>query len=123
MTGADDDAALARRLTADRQRTVARVAALERDLEALLDATGDSPDDEHDPEGATIGFERAQATALLADARARLAELDEVASRVASGTYGTCERCGRPIGAERLEVRPTARRCVTCARREGDEVR
>jgi DnaK suppressor protein len=123
VTAADDDAALVRRVTADRERTVARVTALERDLEALLDATGDSPDDEHDPEGATIGFERAQVTALLADARARLAELDEVAGRVASGTYGTCERCDRPIGVERLEVRPTARRCVDCAQRGGDQVR
>jgi DnaK suppressor protein len=106
---------LAVRVAADRDRTVARIAALERDLAALFDATEDAPDDEHDPEGATIGFERAQVTALLADARRQLAELDEVADRVAAGTYGTCEACGRPIGTERLEARPTARRCVRCA--------
>jgi DnaK suppressor protein len=106
---------LAHRLAHDRARTLARIAALERDLDALLDATADSPDDEHDPEGATIGFERAQTTALLAAARGHLDELDEVAGRVAAGGYGTCERCGTPIGAERLEARPTARRCVACA--------
>lgn len=123
MTAAEDDAALLCRLSAERERTVARVTALERDLEALLDATGDGPDDEHDPEGATIGFERAQVTALLADTRARLAELDEVVGRVATGAYGTCESCGRSIGVERLEVRPTARRCVDCAQRGDDRLR
>lgn len=129
MTGADDGAddgagggpaaGLEGRLTADRERTAARIAGLERDLALLFEATGDSPDDEHDPEGATIGFERAQVTALLADARAHLAELDEVAGRVAAGSYGTCEGCAGPIGDERLEARPTARRCVVCAARGG----
>ncbi|WP_211262668.1 TraR/DksA C4-type zinc finger protein [Nitriliruptor alkaliphilus] len=117
--GAGDAARLDERLTADRERTAARIAGLERDLALLFEATGDSPDDEHDPEGATIGFERAQVTALLADARAHLAELDEVADRVATGSYGTCEGCDGPIGAERLAARPTARRCVRCAERGG----
>jgi DnaK suppressor protein len=109
------DAPRERRLAADRARTVARIAALERDLDVLLEATADSPDDEHDPEGATIGFERAQVTALLAAARRHLAELDAVADRVSAGGYGTCERCEDAIGAERLAARPTARHCVRCA--------
>ncbi|WP_433030613.1 TraR/DksA C4-type zinc finger protein [Actinomycetospora sp. CA-053990] len=33
---------------------------------------------------------------------------------MAAGTYGVCERCGRPIAPERLEARPAARTCVTC---------
>jgi DnaK suppressor protein len=112
----DEAGALADRVTFDRERTVARIAALERDLAVLFAATGDNPDDEHDPEGATIGFERAQVTALLADARAHLADLEEVAHRVTDGSYGTCEVCRQHIGTERLEARPTARRCVRCAR-------
>jgi DnaK suppressor protein len=114
-SSADPPADLGGRLTADRERTVARIAALRRDLDVLFEATADSPDDEHDPEGATIGFERAQVTALLTDAEAHLTALDEVADRVAAGRYGTCETCGGAIGDERLEARPTARRCVTCA--------
>jgi DnaK suppressor protein len=111
--GPPDD--LGRRLAVDRERTVARIAALRRDLDVLFEATADSPDDEHDPEGATIGFERAQVSALLADAEAHLQALDEVAARVAAGRYGTCEVCHGAIGDERLAARPTARRCVTCA--------
>lgn len=92
------------------------VAALERDLAALMAAAiGANGDDEHDPEGATIGFERAQLTVLLASARHRLAELDAALERVDAGTYGTCVRCGRPIGAERLAARPAATTCVGCA--------
>jgi DnaK suppressor protein len=67
------------RVAADRARTVERIAGLERDLQRLFDATADSPDDEHDPEGATIGFERAQVTALLTAARVQLAEIDALA--------------------------------------------
>jgi DnaK suppressor protein len=117
--GADPGAGLDARITADRERTAARIAGLERDLALLLEATADNPDDEHDPEGATIGFERAQVTALLADARAHLAELDEVAGRVAAGSYGTCEVCARPIATERLQARPTSRRCLACAGQGG----
>ena len=91
-------------------------ATLARDLEALFTASRDSnADDEHDPEGATIGFERAQLTALLAAARKRIAEVDEALHRIDTGTYGVCEGCGQPIAAERLEVRPFARRCIACA--------
>ncbi|MEU8816652.1 TraR/DksA C4-type zinc finger protein [Actinoplanes sp. NPDC048796] len=91
-------------------------ATLARDLEAVFAASRDSnADDEHDPEGATIGFERAQLTALLAAARDRIAEVDDALRRVDDDTYGVCERCGKPIGAERLEVRPFARFCMSCA--------
>ena len=94
----------------------AEAATLARDLEALFAASRDSnADDEHDPEGATIGFERAQLTALLAAARERIAELDDALRRVDAATYGVCERCGQPIAEERLAVRPFARYCMACA--------
>ncbi|WP_433305745.1 TraR/DksA family transcriptional regulator [Actinoplanes sp. CA-030573] len=94
----------------------AEAATLARDLEALFAASRDSnADDEHDPEGATIGFERAQLTALLTAARDRIAEVDDALRRVDAGTYGVCEGCGQPIAAERLAVRPFARLCITCA--------
>ena len=94
----------------------AEAAALAQDLEALFAASRDSnADDEHDPEGVTIGFERAQLTALLAAARKRVAEVDDALRRVDEGTYGTCEGCGQPIIAERLAVRPFARLCMACA--------
>jgi RNA polymerase-binding transcription factor DksA len=91
-------------------------ATLAGDLEALFAASRDSnADDEHDPEGATVGFERAQLTALLAAARDRITEVDAALHRLDAATYGTCERCGRPIAPDRLAARPFARYCITCA--------
>jgi DnaK suppressor protein len=90
--------------------------ALERDLAAVFEASRSSnADDEHDPEGATIAFERAQLTATLAATRQRAAELAAALERYDEGAYGICERCGHPIPAARLEVRPDARTCVSCS--------
>lgn len=95
-----------------------QISALERDLRDVIDAARDAnADDEHDPEGATIGFERAQVTALLAAARRRLTDLDDALAHDAAGTYGRCQACGLPIPAERLAVLPSARTCVACAGR------
>jgi RNA polymerase-binding transcription factor len=82
----------------------------------LDSASSTTGDDEHDPEGATIGFERAQAQALLDAAVRRLAELDAARAREAAGSYGACAVCGKPIGAERLAARPGTDRCIDCAR-------
>ncbi len=109
-------AALAERIAVEREAAVARAAALARDFQAIVEASADSvADDEHDPEGATIAFERAQVAALLASARSSLADLDDAAERLRVGEYGTCERCGHRIVGERLLARPTARTCVGCA--------
>ena len=95
-----------------------RIAALEAQLAGIVDtASASSGDDEHDPEGQTIAYDRAQVAALLAAARHDLTELDAARERVEAGTYGVCERCGRTIPAERLEARPAARTCVACADR------
>ncbi|HZZ96424.1 MAG TPA: TraR/DksA C4-type zinc finger protein [Jatrophihabitantaceae bacterium] len=105
-------------LAAQRADTVARIAALRADVATILgSASSTTGDDEHDPEGATIGFERAQAMALLAQAEDQLAAIDAALDRVAAGTYGRCVSCGQPIAAPRLEARPEATRCITCASR------
>jgi RNA polymerase-binding transcription factor DksA len=74
-------------------------------------------DDEHDPEGATIAFERSQIGSLVTQVQHHLAEVDAAIARLDAGTYGVCERCGSPIGAERLEALPAARLCIACAAR------
>ena len=82
----------------------------------MVAASRDSnADDEHDPEGATIAFERAQLVAVLKQATSDLTELDAALARVEGGTYGVCERCGLPIAPARLEARPAARHCIACA--------
>lgn len=93
-----------------------RLAASASDVAEMIEASRDSnADDEHDPDGATIAFERAQAAALARTAQDRLDEVAAALERLDDGSYGVCERCGRAIPAARLEARPTARTCVACA--------
>ena len=99
-----------------RDQAAGEIAALDADLHALFEASrADNADDEHDPEGATIAYERAQLTAVLAAARAQLVAVNEALSRLDAGTYGRCESCGRAIASERLEIRPFATTCIDCA--------
>lgn len=105
-------------LRAERARVLERITALTCDWDGIVEAAAQvGVDDEHDPEGATIAFERSQVEALLSRARAHLADLDRAAERLREGTHGTCERCGGPIAAERLAARPAARTCIGCAAR------
>ena len=92
------------------------MAALRRTFDNVVaSAADDPPDDEHDPEGATIAFERQQLATFIADAERLITELDAALRRLEGGTYGSCERCGQRIAAARLAARPTAQFCVTCA--------
>lgn len=103
-------------LERERQATVERLAYLADDFGKIVAASRDSnADDEHDPEGSTIAFERSQVGALAEQASKHLAEIDAALARLEAGTYKTCERCGRSISDERLQARPVARTCITCA--------
>jgi RNA polymerase-binding protein DksA len=105
-------------LAAERADTLERLSGLERELRGIIESSGSAgTDDEHDPEGATVAFERQHVAALIGQARAHLAEIDAAVRRLAEGSYGTCERCGRPIGAARLAARPVATTCIGCAAR------
>ncbi len=43
-----------------------------------------------------------------------LQEVDAALARLDDGSYGTCHDCGEPIGWPRLNVQPTALRCISC---------
>ena len=105
-----------RRLESEREQTLRRLASLTEDFDAVVAASRDTnADDEHDPEGTTIAFERSQVASLVRDAERHLLEVHSALRRVAEGTYGSCESCGAPIGEGRLEARPVARSCIQCA--------
>src|SRR5262249_21611262 len=111
-------------LLAERAGALQRVAALEREFAGLAEAaSAGGTDDEHDPEGATLAFERQHTAALLDQARQQVTAIDEALGRVADGRYGICERCGQPIGADRLAARPAALTCIRCAGLQGPLLR
>ena len=117
--GRPDPLAAARDLlAAERATTLERLAGLEREFDGIVEASGSAnADDEHDPEGATIAFEREHVAALRDRARDHLAEIDVALRKLDDGGYGICERCGQPIAPGRLAARPTATMCVACASR------
>jgi RNA polymerase-binding transcription factor DksA len=110
-----DPAAL---IAAEREATTSRIASLARQVEGLAEEQAlTTHDDEHDPEGVTIGFARAQIQGLLAGSRKDLEALERAAERLAAGTYGSCLTCGSPIPDARLEALPAAETCLACATR------
>ncbi len=103
------------RLEDERRRTTERLVALRGDYRGFVDASRDTnADDEHDPEGATIAFERSQTGALVRQAEQHLLDVDAALERVALDTYGLCAVCGERIPDDRLEARPTATTHVDC---------
>jgi RNA polymerase-binding transcription factor DksA len=104
------------RLDLERTTALGAVATMEADIDELVASVADSNlDDEHDPEGATIAFERAQLSTRLEEARSTLIAVSQALQRLDEGRYGTCERCGEPIAEERLLALPTVRTCYSCA--------
>lgn len=49
---------------------------------------------------------------------ASIQEVDHALMKLAEGTYGVCEQCGRRIGRARLRAMPSACLCVRCKKQE-----
>jgi RNA polymerase-binding protein DksA len=75
---------------------------------------GDVQFDEESGEGDTLAVERERDLALSAQARAAIEEIDKAVDKIHDGTYGQCEKCGKPIPQERLKALPHAALCVSC---------
>jgi RNA polymerase-binding protein DksA len=68
--------------------------------------------DQHPADIGTELFEREKDLSILEQVAAELNGVEQAIRRVDDGTYGVCDTCGRPIGAERLQARPAATLCV-----------
>ena len=91
------------------------------DLGARRDAEGiEDPElDEGFADAGQAAAERANLLTLVRSLRDTLHDVEQALARMDSGTYGLCERCGQPIGDERLEALPAARLCMNCKRQRG----
>ena len=117
MDTSDEPERVRVRLERTRTDLLQKIASLTRDFDEIVRAAADvATDDEHDPEGHTIAWERQQVVALLDDAKGALAELVDAEGRLEVGTYGLCVTCGRPIAVDRLDALPTTPFCIACAR-------
>ncbi len=79
-------------------------------LRELMQAEVDVEPDEGDAEI----FEREKNAALIAVLERKVQDIESALRSIDKGHYGVCERCGKPIEAERLEVKPDATLCLSC---------
>ena len=93
-------------LTAERERLTNELAAMGIDRATFDDGFADS---------GQVTAERGEVDALVGSLRETLGDIDNALAKIDAGTYGICERCGRPIGEDRLEAMPAARLCIECA--------
>lgn len=80
--------------------------------DAEREPTGDPSTGGHIADAGSEMFERSRDLSIVQDIEAQLVDVDHATARLSNGTYGTCEACGKPIGAERLAARPAARFCI-----------
>jgi len=114
-----DERLIRRRLAEERERYASIARGLKEGIdEAMTEAAGElSSYDQHAADLGSEMFERERDVGLRASALSTLERIDRAFARLESGGYGTCEACGRPIDAARLEAIPYAEECVDCAGR------
>jgi DnaK suppressor protein len=74
--------------------------------------TGDPSAGGHLADAGSEMFERSRDLSIVEDLDAQLADIEHAKARLENGSYGTCEACGKPIGAARLAARPATRFCL-----------
>jgi DnaK suppressor protein len=114
-----NDASISEPTLADYQATLENERArLARQLAEL--GYGDSGSLNYDSNFADtsqVTAERGEAEALAGELKEALGEVEAALQRLSAGTYGNCTRCGQAISPARLEAKPAAPLCITCASR------
>ena len=103
-------------LEGERTTYLEQAQSLRAEAESLVQEMepGDIQFDDESGEGGTITVDRERDLALSAQAMAAVEEIDHALAKMANGTYGLCENCGRLIPKQRLEALPFARLCIDC---------
>lgn len=93
---------------------------LTRELDQIESET---PTSEERREGSPFGKREEEATEVIElekrlamehQINGMLASIDHALEKFDNGTYGTCDRCGKPIEQGRLEALPYANLCLEC---------
>lgn len=79
---------------------------------AQSDLSGEMGFDEEYADAGTATFERERDLSLVNNLRDLMERIDKALARIDEGTYGLCDRCGRPIEKARLKALPYANLCL-----------
>jgi DnaK suppressor protein len=74
--------------------------------------TGEVSFDEEYADAGTATFERERDLSLTNNIRDLTDKVDRALEKIADGTYGLCERCGKPIEKARIRALPYATLCI-----------
>lgn len=99
-------------LKTEREKLLHQLAELGADERGELTGAVDYGEGFADAAAATA--ERSEVLGLVENLKTMLKDVDAALAKVADGTYGSCRVCGKKIGADRLEFRPTSTQCVDC---------
>ena len=118
MTGSGTDA-YRKAMLEERARLASAVDHLhdEASIEDELGELSAAGVDNHLADTASAAYDRELDAGFEEGAQNTLAEIEAALTRLDGGSYGVCEVCGEPIGAERLSAIPWARRCIEDQRR------
>ena len=107
------------RLLEERERVVAALDYLhEENAGSLHEEAEEATIADNVGETATVTLDRQIDYSLEEASNHVLAAIDAALERIEAGSYGTCQTCGKQIGADRLEAIPYATQCIDCRRRE-----
>ena len=104
-------------LTADREGLVHQLSELGANESGELRAGLNQGDGFSDAPAITA--ERTERLGVIRALKRRLDSVDRALARIDAGQYGSCVRCGEPVGAARLEFRPESVNCVSCKSSRG----
>lgn len=76
------------------------------------DLTGEMGFDEEYADAGTATFERERDLSLVNNLRDLMERIDKALSKIDEGTYGLCDRCGKPIEKLRIKALPYANLCL-----------
>jgi len=92
---------------------------IQRGSEPLKESVGElSAYDNHTSDLGAETFEREKDLGLKDNTKILLMKVNHALDQIRNGSYGVCERCGKPIDEERLEAVPYTTLCVECKKEE-----
>jgi DnaK suppressor protein len=111
-TGEIDD--LRESLLKEQQELRSQLAELEASSfsDPQSDLSGETAFDEEYADSGTATFEREKDLSLENNVRDLLEKIEKALSRMDEGTFGLCERCGKPIEKARIKALPYASLCI-----------
>ena len=104
-----------------KKKLITEKAELEAELTSVGQRTSDNPNvweantggikvDSADENEVADKFEELEGNAgIVSQLENQLVEVNAALDRIEKGTYGLCEKCGKPIEYDRLEASPSAR--------------